>query len=269
MFHRAVRAAQLRMRVAPGGVTAVVLVFPGGKVKSHRRASGRQLAVLRMHPFARRIVRTSAPGIAVGTVRYRVRGWNGPEASPLSDGRWALAQVRQRYPGVPVVLVGHSMGARTVLRLIGDPDVVAVAALAPWLPPGEPVPDAAGRSLLFAHGARDSWTDPRATEALAETLRGTPGALVRFVLMDGAHAMLRHPARWHRLVAEFVHDSLGARASGSADTRGPVRATELAPVPTELASVPTETADLAAPADACAPGSARGGAADTGCLPGR
>ena len=44
--------------------------------------------------------------------------------------------VRMAYPGVPIALVGHSMGGRVALHLAGEADVVVVAALAPWIAAG-------------------------------------------------------------------------------------------------------------------------------------
>lgn len=57
----------------------------------------------------------------VRLLRYRYRGWNRAEASPVSDAIWALAQIRVERPGLPIVLVGHSMGGRAALRVAGDP----------------------------------------------------------------------------------------------------------------------------------------------------
>ncbi len=83
------------------------------------------MAVLRMVPFAWALRNAGARrGVAVWRVRYRVRGWNGPAPSPVTDVENVLERVRLAYGiDVPVVLVGHSMGGRTALRVAGHPNV--------------------------------------------------------------------------------------------------------------------------------------------------
>ena len=48
-------------------------------------------------------------GLASAQLRYRLVGYN--EGDPVADVEWALDRVAERY-GVPVCLLGHSMGAR-------------------------------------------------------------------------------------------------------------------------------------------------------------
>ena len=103
--------------------------------------------------------------------RFRVRGWNGALASPVGDLNEALDAVAAEFGPVPVVLVGHSMGARAAVRAAGHPAVSAVAGLAPWLPPGEPAGQLAGRRVLLAHGTADSITSPAETWAFVERAR--------------------------------------------------------------------------------------------------
>ncbi|GIH25092.1 alpha/beta hydrolase [Acrocarpospora phusangensis] len=189
---------------ARGEVKGVALVLHGGQEVGHGPTSGRQLAVLRMLPFAWALTRAGAHrGLAVWRVRYRVRGWNGSEASPVADVNEILARLRNTYD-VPVILVGHSMGGRTALRVAGNPNVAGVAALAPWVPAGEPVAQLAGRHVLFVHGTADRTTTLAATRAYAERARQV-AADVRMIDIPGeGHAMLRHPGLWHRLTTEFA-----------------------------------------------------------------
>ena len=110
-------------------------------------------------------------GAVVLRPRFRVRGWNGAQASPVGDLNETLDSIAATYGAVPVVLIGHSMGARAAVRAAAHPAVTAVAGLAPWLPPGEPVGQLAGRRVLLAHGTADSITHPADTWAFLERAR--------------------------------------------------------------------------------------------------
>ena len=190
---------------APGGaLVRVALVLQGGRAHSQMRSRGRQLASLRMLPFARAI---RAAGVPAYRLRYRFRGWNadGGTPDPVTDARWALDEIRRRHgDDVPIVLVGHSMGGRTALWVAGDRQVAGVIALAPWCEAGDPVDQLAGRDVLIAHGTRDRITSPAASLAYARRAL-TAGADVRRLEVDGeTHAMLRRARLWDRLVTDFV-----------------------------------------------------------------
>ena len=168
------------------------------------------LAYLRMVPFARAVSAAAAGhGVEVRLLRNRVRGWNAPQLHPVSDARHALERIRAERPGVPVFLVGHSMGGRVALRVADDPAVTSVCALAPWTPPGEPVEPVRGRNVVLAHGTLDRITKPAESFAYARRARAVAGRLVRFELMSESHAMLPRAPAWHRLVRRFVLDALG------------------------------------------------------------
>lgn len=127
-----------------GPARGAVLLLHGGRVTSHAADRRVALAPLRMYTFHRALVRAgSAGGLYSGVVRFRSRGWN--DADPVPDAEGAIDAVRRRFGGIPICLVGHSMGARVALRVAGQDSVTAVCALAPWLPAGEPVRQVAGR----------------------------------------------------------------------------------------------------------------------------
>jgi len=105
--------------------------------------------------------------VLVDRPRFQLRGWNGAAASPIRDLTGLLDKISRDFGRIPVVLVGHSMGARAALRVAGHPMVSAVAGLAPWLPPGEPVSQLAGRRILLVHGSDDRTCNPEETWAYA------------------------------------------------------------------------------------------------------
>jgi alpha-beta hydrolase superfamily lysophospholipase len=194
----------------PPGVSTkgVVLVAHGGQASSTAPTSALQPAVLRMIPVAAAIRQTlRGSGAVVRRPRFRVRGWNGAQASPVADLNDALDAIAAEFGPVPVVLVGHSMGARAAVRAAGHPAVSAVAGLAPWLPPGEPVGQLAGRRVLLAHGTADSITSPAETWAFLEQARAvTEVAAVE--VRDGDHPMLRRARLWHAIAAEWARTAL-------------------------------------------------------------
>ena len=152
----------------------------------------------------------------------------------MPDARWALDRIAERFGHLPVGLIGHSMGGRVALRVadhVGRHSVEgrggeghgggvrSVAALAPWLPPGESIPPLDDRALLLAHGTADRVTDPRETVELAEKL-AADGVDVEFVEFPGARHSMLFPARpWHDLVAKFMVRTLLAPASGGPTAR--------------------------------------------------
>jgi len=193
------------------GVTGVVVVAHGGKSVSSERTTAWQPAVLRMVPLARAIRHAlRGSGAVVVRPRFQLRGWNGDQALPVNDLTGFLDGVGRRFGPVPIVLIGHSMGARAALRVAGHPAVSAVAGLAPWLPSGEPVRQLAGRRVLVAHGSADGITRPQDTWAYAE--RARPLADVMAIEIRNAdHAMLRRAVLWHSIAAEFACRAFGVR----------------------------------------------------------
>lgn len=184
--------------------SAVVLVLHGGRSRSRQPVRAWQGAVLRMVPFASAVASAGRGQIAVASIRYAVRGWNGAEQSPVADTRLALEQIEAKYPGVPVGLLGHSMGGRVALHLADDERVRAIVALAPWVE-GQDRPRAhRGLHVLFMHGSLDRMTSPRASRAMA-TAMGRLGVDVSYESVKGdSHAMLREASRWHREAAAFL-----------------------------------------------------------------
>ncbi len=193
----------LETRCADGGTRAVALFCHGGTVASVEPPRERALSLVRMRAIEQFVAAAAnARGVTTCLLRYRVAGWNGAAADAFADVRWSLDRIRAEHgTGVPIVLVGHSMGGRAVLRAGGEEAVSAVCALAPWTPPGEPVTHLRDRTVAILHGRGDRWV-PAALSAQ---------------FFDG---------NWD--CRSQFHDS-----SGDEGSYGP----ELAPVP-ELAAVP-------------------------------
>ena len=210
-------------------VSAAVLVAHGGRSASTATVTPYQPAVLRMIPVAAAI-RRALPGDDAVVTRplYRLRGWNGDLASPVADLTGALDQLSEQFGPIPVVLVGHSMGARAAMRVAGHPRVIAVAGLAPWLPPGEPVQQLTGRRVLLAQAPGDRITKPADTWAYAERARQLT-TVATIEVQHGDHAMLRRAPLWHRIAIGFVRVALGlpdgdptvSQAFQAAETGGP------------------------------------------------
>ncbi|MBE8516492.1 alpha/beta fold hydrolase [Amycolatopsis sp. H6(2020)] len=209
---------------ARGRTQAVVLVLHGGAERGTGSVSRWKPAYLRMVPIARAVHRAGRKdGVEVRLLRNRRYGWNAPAEDPIDDARWALARIHADHPGLPVVLVGHSMGARVALRVADDPAVRGVCALAPWTPRGEPVGAVAGRSVLIVHGTRDRMTSPAESHAFAERAAGVAARVARFEMANEGHAMLRRARVWTRLTVAFTLDLLAG--DDGADLRGAWAAT--------------------------------------------
>lgn len=190
----------------PSAPDGVVLVLHGGASRGARVVvSPTQLSVLRMVPTARAVARAGRGRLAVYRLLNRYRGWD-TEHTPVSDADWAMDRLAERYAGVPVGLVGHSLGGRAAL-LAGDaPAVRSVVALNPWVYPDDTA-DLSGRRVLVVHGSLDRIASPARARAVARNLART--ADVEFVeVPEGKHAMLRHGREFDRRAAEFTVQAL-------------------------------------------------------------
>ena len=132
--------------------------------------------------------------------------------SPVQDARWALSQISREHPGVPVYLLGHSMGGLTALCVADDPQVEAVVALAPWLERSTPVEPVAGRRVLIVHGNEDRWTSPKNSLAFARRAEGVAGSIHYISLTGAGHFMFRRVRLWNSLANGFILDSFASTA---------------------------------------------------------
>ena len=192
-------------RLEPDGpVRGVVLMLHGGTPTSTEPVDAASASLWRTTVMRNRIAPSLLrQGYAVWLLRYAVRGWNGTGA-PVVDARWAIGQVRQEHPGVPVVLLGHSMGGRTAVHVADEEGVAGVVGLAPWLAPGDPVRTLRGRDLVAGHGLRDRITSAASTKAYVARADAVARRAEFRPLGGAGHYMLYRAGRWNRFARNQV-----------------------------------------------------------------
>ena len=189
-------------------LAAVLVLHGGGARRAGMQVSPTQLSVLRMVPIARRLARAGHGKVAVYRLLNSVRGWD-THHTPVDDVRWALSALRESLPpGVPVALVGHSLGGRAAVLSVAEAGVRSVVALAPWVYPDDGSVDASGRDVLIVHGSADRIADPRRSQAAARRLQRTAASVAYIRVVGGKHAMLRRHGTFGRLAAEFTMTTL-------------------------------------------------------------
>ena len=195
---------------APGRPRAMILVLHGGKPRSHQAIDGRSASWRRALWLQRDIAqRAHEAGVGTWLLRYRERGWNGG-TDPSTDARWALDELRAAHGDVPVVLLGHSMGARVAVHVADDPSVRGVVGLAPWWSAEDPVRTLAGRTLRAAHGRRDRITSFRETGRYVERATAVADNVELRDMGALGHYMLTGASRWHDVAIESSLEVLGA-----------------------------------------------------------
>jgi dienelactone hydrolase len=199
------RSPALEQHAAHGETRGVALFCHGGTAASLEPPRERALSLVRMRAFDQFVHRSAADrGIATALLRYRVAGWNGEAADAFQDVRWAIGELREQHGNdVPIVLVGHSMGGRAVLRAGAEPSVTAICALAPWTPPGEPVMQLRGQTVVVLHGRGDRWVPAKLSADYSVRARRAGARVARFTV-EGGHSMVRRASRWHALARDVV-----------------------------------------------------------------
>ena len=189
---------------------AVILMLHGGKDRSHQVVDGRSASWRRCRAMQGVISRPAREvGVSTWLLRYRHRGWNGG-AGPVEDARWALAEVRRELGDVPVVLLGHSMGARVAVHVSDDPSVRGVVGLAPWWSAEDPVATLGGRTLRAAHGRRDRITSFRETARYVERAQAVAASAELRDMGSLGHYMITGSSRWHDVAIASSLEILGA-----------------------------------------------------------
>ncbi|MBM7366283.1 alpha/beta hydrolase [Gordonia hydrophobica] len=202
--------APIRSATAPD---LVVLVLPGGTDFSYRRFSPLQGSALRMYPFTASIQARFGTRVRVKQAQYRVYGWNGGQASPMPHARAALEALADEHPGVPIAVIGHSMGGRIAAQLGDDERVTDVLALAPWWQFADWRQIHDGVRVRAVHGDADTVTRaPRTAKGIAELVaRGVDADYL--AIPGGGHPMLDHVGVWQGSALRFVADALERSAA--------------------------------------------------------
>lgn len=194
-------APEFTRKDASGRPHGLILMLHGGRSDSlepvdDRSASWRRSSWMMSHIAER----ATDSGVSVWLLRYRQRGWNEGRSAvpaPVVDARRALEEVRRELGSLPVVLLGHSMGARTAVAVADDPSVTGVVAVAPWLSASDPMLTLSGKHLAAAHGRSDKITSFRATEAFVRRA-GSVTASTEFEDMGRVgHYMFRKISTWN------------------------------------------------------------------------
>ncbi|GAB7003174.1 alpha/beta hydrolase [Nocardioides sp. AN3] len=189
----------------PQAPRALALVLHGGADFAEQPVDRRSLSWRRGRQLLRDIERPlSRDDVGVVLLRYRVKGWNARlgEPAPVVDARWALDELEKRH-GLPVVIVGHSMGGRTAVAVADHAAVRGVVALAPWLPSSEPVKPLTGKVLRAAHGRLDRITSAAATRSFVQRAQHVCDA--EFTDMgDAGHYLLRRVRAWNEFAVDGV-----------------------------------------------------------------
>jgi len=178
----------------------VVLAHGGGEVAdgpTHDWHPG----LLRVLRFAS-VVEEAAPSVAVGLLRYRIRGWNGERADPAAD---LLEVLNGVGPDIErILLIGHSMGGRAVLRATTTSRVQGVLALSPWVPSDEPALPARSAPVVLVTGTEDSETPKKEARSYVRRSRAA-GARLGYFEIDGAgHSLLLHAKEADHLIRSFL-----------------------------------------------------------------
>ncbi|RLK13593.1 hypothetical protein DER29_4617 [Micromonospora sp. M71_S20] len=159
-----------------------------------------------------RALRDAAVGAGLVVARvtqpYRVAGRRAPAPAGHLDEAWTavLAVLRQRHPGVPLLVGGRSSGARVACRTAPAVGAAGVVALAfPLHPPGRPERSraaelATGLPTLVVNGDRDPFGVPE------------PGPGVHVVTRPGERHDLRgDPAGTAAVVRDWLRGRGWAR----------------------------------------------------------
>lgn len=199
---------QLRRVDPEARVDAGVLVLHGGTDKTEKagRPARRSLpAAGRTDRVARGVVkRTRGQGVGVWTLRHRLAGWDrDDEPTPVIEARAAIDAIHRLHHGLPIVLLGHSMGGRTAVAVADSPEVVGVVGLTPWLPESQPADLLHGIHLRVAYARLDHECPLSSMSDFLTRARSTAASVEVQDMGWDLHYLIRE-RRWNHYAAEQV-----------------------------------------------------------------
>lgn len=185
----------------------IVLALHGGAPRSTVPTPRFDPGYLRLVLAARAIHGRTGGHLKVALLRNAVRGWNGAAGSPILDAEWALDRLVATYPGLPIGLLGHSLGGRLAFAVVTRPEVRSVVSLAPWMSDAYDGHDFLGKPTLVVHGSIDTVTDAEASEDLVRRIQQAGGD-ARFESVSGSHPLMWRGGRVHSMAARFLTRTL-------------------------------------------------------------
>jgi pimeloyl-ACP methyl ester carboxylesterase len=208
---------------SPSRARDLVILAHGGSVQADSPARDWHTGLLRVLQFGD-VAAKAAPGLAVGLLRYRMCGWNGASADPARDVQKVIDAAPRQFERI--LLIGHSMGGRAVLRASAHPRVGGVLALAPWVPADEPGLRPCDAPVVIATGTNDGTTPVGMARDFVRRSRRGGSQLAYFEIPGAGHPLLLHAEVVDQLIRSFVAHALGdgddvVRASVSGDPRRP------------------------------------------------
>lgn len=213
---------------SPSGAKDLLLLAHGGSVEADSPARDWHTGLLRVLQFGD-VAAKAATHAAVGLLRYRVSGWNGAAADPARDVKQVIDAAPEQVERI--LLIGHSMGGRAVLRASTHPRVCGVLALAPWVPAGEPGLRPCTAPVVIGTGTNDETTPMNEARLFVERSRRSGTALAYFEIPGAGHRLLTHAKAVDQLIRSVVMHALGGGDSliGSSISADPGRPADSLP----------------------------------------
>ena len=191
---------RLHMTPALAETRGILLLLHGGPEKGTEPVSGTRGAFVQIEHLRRRVgPRVAKAGVATWSLQNGVVGWNDEESpAPVADARAALAEAQHAHPGVPIVLIGHSMGGRAAIQAADHENVVGVVGLSPWVPKRQSPEPLRAKHLAIAHIKLELFPECRPADVrrFARSAEGIAKSIVVKDMGFDIHVMLLEE-RWH------------------------------------------------------------------------